>query len=115
MKLEEKPQKSHRAAQAPAEEPKVRNRGKRRLLFELEAPAGAEVFVAGSFNNWQLSKHRLTDKGHPGKFRRHVYVEPGTVEYKFLVDGKWQIDSKCTRWTPNEFGTLNSVIEAGPS
>ena len=111
MKLEEKPQKSQKAAQPLAEKPQVRNRGKRRLLFEVEAPAGAEVFVAGNFNSWQPDKHRLTDKGHPGQYRRHVYVEPGTIEYKFLIDGKWHIDAKCSRWTPNEFGTLNSVVE----
>ena len=80
MKLEEKPQKSQKAAQPITEKPKVRNRGKRRILFQVEAPPGAEVFVAGNFNHWQQSKHRLTDKGHPGKFRRHVYVEPGTIE-----------------------------------
>jgi 1,4-alpha-glucan branching enzyme len=114
MKLieEEQPQIDLQTEQKAAENPKIQKRGKRRLLFEVEAPTGSEVFVAGSFNGWELNKHRLTDKAHPGKYRRHVYVEPGTIEYKFLIDGKWQIDSKCTRWTPNDFGTLNSVTEA---
>lgn len=90
---------------------KPNNQGKRRLSFEIEAPAGAQVFVAGSFNDWDPSAHRLTDKDHSGTFRRHVYVEPGMIEYKFVVDGEWQIDSNCARWTPNRFGSLNSVVE----
>lgn len=87
------------------------NLGKRRISFEVEAPPGSEVFVAGDFNGWSLAKHRMIDKGHPGKFRRHVYVDPGKVEYKFCIDGEWRIDSKCNSWKPNDFGTLNSVLQ----
>ena len=86
-------------------------RGKRRILFEVDAAPGAEVFVAGTFNEWDPQKHRLTDKGHPGHFRRFVYVEPGTVEYKFCIDGDWEIDCNCPHWVPNHLGSLNSVIE----
>ena len=113
MKLElETQNKSQQDPKPRGNERESAIRGKRRILFEVEAPPGADVFVAGNFNGWERAKHRLTDKGHPGQFRRQVYVEPGTVEYKFIVDGKWLIDSNCTRWTPNEFGTLNSVTDA---
>lgn len=113
MKLElETQKKSQQGSKPRGADREPTNRGKRRVLFEVEASPGAKVFVAGNFNDWEGSKHRLTDKGHPGQFRRHVYVEPGTVEYKFIVDGKWQIDSNCPRWKPNEFGTLNSVTDA---
>lgn len=112
MRLELETQKDQETQTPRAEDPERSNKGKRRILFEVEAPPGSEVFVAGNFNDWELTKHRLTDKGHPGQFRRQVYVEPGTVEYKFVVDGNWQIDSNCPHWRPNEFGTLNSVTDA---
>lgn len=126
MKVQTEPQKIQQAekvsqAAAPASEapkpptaPKQprtpSNGGKRRIRFEVEAPPGSEVFVAGDFNRWDVTKHPLSDKGHPGIFRRQLYVEPGTVEYKFLVDGEWHIDAGCSRWSPNDFGTLNSVL-----
>jgi hypothetical protein len=35
-------------------------------------------------------------------------------EYKYLVDGRWQEDRNAlTR--PNQYGTLNNVVEVGPS
>ena len=112
MNVELETQKIERPRNAQTEETERSNRGKRRVLFAVDAPPGSEVFVAGNFNGWEHAKHRLTDKGHPGQFKRYVYVEPGTVEYKFLIDGNWQIDSNCPHWRPNEFGTLNSVTDA---
>ncbi len=113
MKLHDNPEKGHQLPKPSAERKPGHTRGKRRILFEVQAPPGAEVFVAGNFNEWDSQKHRLTDKGHPGHFRRFVYVEPGTIEYKFHIDGAWEIDSNCPHWVPNRFGSLNSVIETG--
>ena len=113
MKLETKIQTVQQPSGSTEEIKKTRSRGKRRIRFDVEAPPGSEVFVAGDFNAWDRQKHRLTDKGHPGHFSRQIYVEPGTIEYKFLVDGEWHIDSDCPSWSPNEFGTLNSVLHVG--
>jgi 1,4-alpha-glucan branching enzyme len=112
MKVEEIAQPNQKVAKPIREKATNHTRGKRRILFEVTAEPGAKVFVAGNFNRWEAAKHRLTDKGHPGHFRRYVYVEPGQVEYKFLIDGKWQIDCNCPHWKPNNFGTLNSVTDA---
>jgi 1,4-alpha-glucan branching enzyme len=87
------------------------NKGKRRLVFEIKADPGSEVFVAGSFNDWQPTKHRLADKNGAGHFQRQVYVEPGPVEYKFVVNGVWQVDSNCPTWVPNAVGSLNSRVD----
>ncbi|MFT4549844.1 MAG: 1,4-alpha-glucan branching enzyme [Verrucomicrobiales bacterium] len=88
-----------------------RQQKRRRIRFQIEAPPGSQVFVAGNFNDWEADSFRLTDKGHPGQFRRHVYVDAGQIEYKFVVDGEWQIDPNCQRWTPNSLGSLNSVVD----
>lgn len=90
--------------------PRPANFGKRRILLKVKAEPGAIVFVAGDFNDWDQSKHRLTDKGHPGQFRRFIFVEPGRYEYKFNIDGGWHIDPDCDAWAPNRFGSLNSVV-----
>jgi 1,4-alpha-glucan branching enzyme len=111
LKREAKPEKTAEpVGMSPPDSP---NRGKRRILFQCLAKPGSEVFVAGDFNEWNQGKHRLTDKGHPGHFRRHIFLKPGNLEYKFVIDGEWQIDPECTKWSPNQFGSLNSVVKVG--
>ena len=63
------------------------------VLFRLRAPAdAAQVFVAGSFNNWADNqngavtdaKFALTDAGD-GHFTGYALVEPQVESYKFVV------------------------------
>jgi len=62
--------------------------------------------LAGSFNGWQVVPMR---KQKDGKFIAVVPLEPGTYEYRFLVDGCWQSDPDNHCWAPNPYGTMNSV------
>ena len=39
-----------------------------------------------------------------------MMLEPGTYEYKFVVDGEWKLDSNNPNFAPNDLGTLNSVL-----
>jgi len=95
-----------------SEKRKPKNSGKHCLHFEIEAPPGSTVFVAGDFNKWCPTSHRMSERGHPGVFRRNVYVDSGRFEYKFLIEDEWHIDPNCARWVPNRFGSLNSIAEA---
>jgi len=85
--------------------------GRRRVVFSVEAEPGSEVYVAGSFNGWNPGKHPMPDKSGTGRYERQVYAEPGALEYKFVVNGEWVIDARCSSWVPNALGSLNSVIE----
>jgi 5'-AMP-activated protein kinase regulatory beta subunit len=71
--------------------------------------AGAEVFLAGDFNNWNPQSHRMT-RGKDGAFQRKLKLAPGSYEYKFIVDGEWRTDPRAAEQRPNEFGSMNSVI-----
>ena len=72
-------------------------------------PDAREVFLVGDFNNWNHRADRMTKR--QGEFRKSKRLAPGEYSYKFLVDGEWHTDPSAARQTPNEFGTLNSVIE----
>ena len=37
-------------------------------------------------------------------------LEPGTYEYRLIVDGIWQEDPMSERFAANPFGGLNSVV-----
>jgi len=80
------------------------------VTFGLSAPEGSSVYVAGSFNNWDPQSTPLAPTG-TGSYCATVELPKGRYEYKFVVNNEWQIDPECPSWSPNEFGSLNSVIE----
>lgn len=84
--------------------------GKKRITFELVAEPGIEVFVAGTFNNWDVTGKKLADKNGDGNYRGVVMLSPGAYEYKFYVDNIWCVDPANPNFTQNELGTLNSVL-----
>ena len=77
------------------------------LVYE-DAP-GKEVFVAGTFNNWQPEKP-LSDKNNIGVYKCQLRLAPGTYQYKFIVNGNWCLDENNPNFTPNGLGTLNSLL-----
>ena len=82
--------------------------GKRRITFTLRAEEGQTVSVAGTFNNWDTSKHKMKFKD--GVYTVTALIPKGHHEYKFVVNDVWCVDPECKHWTPNEVGSLNSVL-----
>lgn len=68
-----------------------------------------QVALAGSFNEWQPEKGKMT-RQKDGSFRKRVTLNPGEYRYKFLVDNNWIADPQAEKQTRNEFGTQDSVV-----
>jgi phosphotransferase system HPr (HPr) family protein len=83
----------------------------RKVRFELTAPAGSDVFVAGTFNNWDPRENPMRDNPNEGVFTATVSLPRGRHEYRFVVNGVWLSDPKCPEAVANAYGSLNSVIE----
>ena len=83
-------------------------KGKRRITFEFRADSGTNVFVAGTFNDWDSTQKKLTRKN--GSYKAIMMLPKGRYEYKFLVNGKWCVDPECPEWVTNGVGSLNSVL-----
>ncbi len=79
------------------------------ITFEIDLPDAKEVFVAGQFNEWSLTKTRL-EKGQDGIWRVTTKVKPGRYEYKFYADGQYYEDPKNPDKVPDPFGGNNSVL-----
>jgi 1,4-alpha-glucan branching enzyme len=79
-----------------------------RTEFILSAPQAKSVFIAGSFNQWNLSAHPLK-QDKKGVWKISFALGPGRYEYRFLVDGEWQNDLNCSSFVENPFGTLNCL------
>jgi 1,4-alpha-glucan branching enzyme len=82
----------------------------RKVSFQVTAEPGSEVFVAGTFNNWDPRQHRMKDNPGSGHCKTTLVLPPGRHEYKFVVNGEWRVDPDCPEWAPNDQGSLNSVI-----
>ena len=87
---------------------------RRNVLFKLEDVPGRQVFVAGSFSDWQ-PQYRLNDKEGRGVYTARILLAPGEYEYKFVVDGEWRLDAANPNFVPNDFGTLNSLLTVTPA
>jgi 1,4-alpha-glucan branching enzyme len=82
--------------------------GKKRVKFKIETEADSEVYVCGSFNDWNPKKNKLRLKD--GVYTTSVLLPKGKYEYKFVINGTWCVDPECLEWIPNGVGSLNSVV-----
>jgi len=82
----------------------------KKVGFQYKADPGSYVFLAGSFNQWNPQAHPLGETSVSGLFKTQIVLPPGKHEYKFVVNGEWQVDPNCTDFAPNDLGTPNSVI-----
>ena len=79
----------------------------RKVEFVLDGFTDAkEVVVAGTFNYWGTDL-RMTKRGN--KWVAEAEFEPGTVSYKFVVDGRWITDPDNPK-TITANGHTNSVL-----
>jgi 1,4-alpha-glucan branching enzyme len=79
----------------------------RKVEFSLSAQAQS-VFLAGNFNEWNLTSHPLNSNSE-GVWRTSIPLSPGQYEYRFFVDGEWQDDPACSTYVENPFGTSNCL------
>lgn len=83
--------------------------GRKRVVFSLACPEAKEVCVAGSFNDWDPKTKQMQEK-EPGKFVAVCMLPKGQYEYKFVVDGNWQVDPANPNVRQSSLGTLNNIL-----
>ena len=82
--------------------------------FELFSPGARQVCIAGTFNNWRPETGRMSPEAD-GKWVRNVALKPGTYEYRFVVDGKWEPDPNADHTVMNPYGERNSLLTVSES
>ena len=87
----------------------IESKTRRRVTFSFSSPDAKEVFVAGTFNNWDPRKDPF--KKHSTGWKAVKYLAPGTYEYLLVVDGVWVHDPSCTRRCGNPYGGENCILE----
>ena len=84
-----------------------------RARLEFTSAKAREVFVAGSFNDWQLKATPLKPVGD-GKWNIDLSLAPGRYEYRFIADGEWVDDPQAKEFAPNPLGGQNAVLVVPP-
>lgn len=99
---------------ASSPRPPRRSSTKESVTFEYFDPSAAVVTLVGDFNQWDL-KARPLKRDAGGLWKVTVRLEPGTYQYKFVVNGKrWEEDPLNLHRILNEHGTFNSIRKVGP-
>jgi 1,4-alpha-glucan branching enzyme len=85
--------------------------------IRLNAPGAHQVFLAGSFNDWNPSSLPM-QKIKDGEWSIDVPLSSGHHEFKFIVDGQWCCDvgangpiDRTDGCVMNSFGTMNRVLD----
>lgn len=66
-------------------------------VFTFRAPAGqtvSSVSVAGSFNEWKTTALPMT-KQADGTWKATLKLDPGTYQYKFVINGDVWVQNMC--------------------
>lgn len=89
----------------------------RSVAFKCHAPTAQQVCVAGTFNEWKHDAAPLV-RDKAGNWRGSLILLRGRYEFKFLVECQWgcapgceKRPRDCAKCVPNEFGTMNRVLE----
>ena len=93
-------------------EPEVTSQGIR-FIYRTEESASS-VHLSGTFNEW-----RKSDPGFAMEYNAdHGYwsitvsaIPAGVHQYRYYVDGTWQVDKDNPNKAPDGFGGFNNVIE----
>jgi 5'-AMP-activated protein kinase regulatory beta subunit len=83
------------------------------VTFRFEAPDVHEVILMGDFNGWNPKKHPMKHN-KDGIWEKTAILPPGNYEYKFLVDGNWQMDPESNHVRMNCYGTYNNLLTIKP-
>jgi 1,4-alpha-glucan branching enzyme len=83
---------------------------RKKVVFKFLSPNAKSVSLVGNFNNWDKTRHPMQNDGN-GLWSKTVMLHQGSHQYKFLADNNWVQDPDNGNLAPNEFGTLNNVID----
>jgi 1,4-alpha-glucan branching enzyme len=77
------------------------------VTFEYFSPDSTSVYVAGTFNNWEMAKMK---KDKSGTWKYSVELPEGDYQYKYVFEGvSWEVDGNAPSIS-TEFGLNNIII-----
>lgn len=87
--------------------------GSCRVTFDLPSEVNAgTVSLCGEFNEWDPSAHHMK-RQKSGGFSTKISLRSGqTYRFRYLLDGqRWENDWAADGYSPNSFGTEDSLVK----
>jgi Glycogen recognition site of AMP-activated protein kinase len=84
------------------------------VRFNYQPPGRVKkIYLAGNFNGWNPSngEYLLSDEDGDGIYSITINLEPGTYQYKFVIDSRWTKDPHAPGSHPDGFGGQNGKFE----
>jgi hypothetical protein len=89
------------------------NAASREVLVRFRNADASDVRIAGDFNGWVPDKgvrSLLESQGSDRVWTKILTLQPGTYEYRYVVDGEWREDPENPQQVPSALGGNNSIL-----
>lgn len=80
------------------------------VKFQIISKPGDNVYIAGTFNDWNSEDNCLEDENKDGLYNCTVPLDPGEIEYKYKINDCWVVDPNNLNTKNNDYGTLNNIL-----
>ena len=87
--------------------------GAREVVVRFHDQSAADVRIAGDFNGWVPDKgvRSLIESDGPSRvWTKVLQLQPGTYQYRYVVDGEWREDPSNPDSVPGIGGQPNSIL-----
>ncbi|MHB8622800.1 MAG: AAA family ATPase [Sulfuricaulis sp.] len=82
---------------------------RRKIVLYLFGYENMKVQLAGEFNSWMPDQGVITRIVN-GVVEKTIMLSPGTYQYRYVINGKWQEDPSNPEVIPNHSGGFNSIL-----
>ncbi len=85
----------------------------REVIVRFKDAAAGDVRIAGDFNGWVPDRgvrSLIASEGQTRVWTKILSLEPGTYQYRYVVDGEWREDPSNPQSEPGPTGQLNSIL-----
>jgi chromosome partitioning protein len=85
----------------------------REVVVRFKDPNAGDVRIAGDFNGWVPDRgvrSVIASEGQTRVWTKVLTLEPGTYQYRYIVDGEWREDPANPQSAPGPTGQPNSIL-----
>ena len=85
----------------------------REVLVRFRDESAGDVRIAGDFNGWVPDRgvrSLIASEGDTRVWTKVLTLEPGTYQYRYIVDGEWKEDPSNPSSVPGPTGQPNSIL-----
>lgn len=85
----------------------------REVVVRFKDSAAGDVRIAGDFNGWVPDRgvrSLIATEGQNRVWTKILTLEPGTYQYRYVVDGEWREDPGNPKSAPGPTGQPNSIL-----